>query len=80
MELCGGGDLLTYVRKRRWLSEDLAKYFFKQIVDGLNYIHAKNIVHWDIKLDNLLLDSEGNIKIADFGVSKMIWSDELIKD
>jgi serine kinase len=72
MELCGGGDLLNYVRKRRRLKEDLAKYFFKQIIEALNYIHIKNIVHRDIKLDNILLDHHGNVKIGDFGVSKLV--------
>ena len=72
MELCGGGDLLNYVRKRRRLKENLAKYFFKQIIEALHYIHQKNIVHRDIKLDNILLDHEGNVKICDFGVSKLV--------
>lgn len=72
MELCGGGDLLNYVRKRRRLKEDLAKYFFRQIIEALNYIHHKNIVHRDIKLDNILLDHHGNVKICDFGVSKLV--------
>ena len=71
MELCSGGDLLTYVRKRRKLKEDVAKYFFKQIIEGLAYIHhSKLIVHRDIKLDNILLDANGRIKICDFGVSR----------
>jgi serine/threonine protein kinase len=39
MELCAGGDLLTYVRKRRKLGEKVAKYVFKQIMEGLLYIH-----------------------------------------
>ena len=57
MELCQGGDLLTYVRKRRKLKEDNAKYLFKQLIEGLNYIHTKKfVVHRDIKLDNILLD------------------------
>ena len=72
MELWGGGDLLNYVRKRRRLKEDLAKYFFKQIIEGLHHIHHKNIVHRDIKLDNILLDHNGNVKICDFGVSKLV--------
>lgn len=80
MELCGGGDLLNYVRKRRRLKEDLAKYFFKQIVEGLNYIHQKNIVHRDIKLDNILLDHLGNVKICDFGVSKLVKSGETMSE
>ena len=70
MELCAGGDLLNYVRKRRRLKEPLAKKIFKQIIDGLRYIHSKNVAHRDIKLDNILLDGKGQVKIADFGVSK----------
>lgn len=73
MELCSGGDLLTYVRKRRKLKEEVAKYFFKQLIEGLAYIHnLKLIVHRDIKLDNILLDAEGKLKICDFGVSKQV--------
>lgn len=73
MELCAGGDLLTYVRKRRKLAEDVAKYFFKQLIEGLAYLHhSKLIVHRDIKLDNILLDANGRIKIADFGVSRQV--------
>jgi protein-serine/threonine kinase len=59
MELCTGGDLLNYVRKRRMLPESYAKYFFKQLVEGLIYCHKKGIVHRDIKLDNILLDHSG---------------------
>ena len=70
MELCAGGDLLNYVRKRRRLKEPYAKVIFKQIIDGLCYIHSKFIAHRDIKLDNILLDGKGNVKICDFGVSK----------
>ena len=57
MELCAGGDLLNYVRKRRRLKEPYAKKIFKQIIDGLKYIHSKYVAHRDIKLDNILLTS-----------------------
>jgi len=72
MELCAGGDLLNYVRKRRRLKEPYAKKIFKQIIDGLRYVHSKHIAHRDVKLDNILLDGKGQVKIADFGVSKQI--------
>jgi 5'-AMP-activated protein kinase catalytic alpha subunit len=72
MEVCGGGDLLSYVRRRRKLKEDLAKFLFAQIVQGLQYIHNMGVLHRDIKLDNILLTSEGDLKICDFGVSKII--------
>jgi serine/threonine protein kinase len=62
-ELCAGGDLLTYVRKRRKLKEHVAKFVLKQILEGLHYCHMKSILHRDIKLDNILLNGEGRIKV-----------------
>ena len=59
MELCAGGDLLNYVRKRRKLKEPQAKKIFAQIISGLRYIHSKYVAHRDIKLDNILLDGKG---------------------
>lgn len=76
MELCQGGDLLSYVRKRRKLKEDNAKYLLRMLVEGLDYIHTKKfVVHRDIKLDNILLDQSGRIKICDFGVSRQVNSE-----
>lgn len=72
MEYVSGGDLLTYVKKRNKLSENVAKYIFRQIILSLEFTHQQNIIHRDIKLDNILLDIHGNIKICDFGVSKYI--------
>lgn len=73
IELCSGGDLFTYIKKRRRLKEDVARFFFKQLIEGLAYIHnAKKVVHRDIKLENILLDATGNVKICDFGVSRQL--------
>ena len=69
MELCTGGDMLHYLRRRRRLDEGLAKLFMKQLMQGLGYLHCKNIAHRDIKLENILLTNLGRIKICDFGVS-----------
>lgn len=80
MELCAGGDLLAYVRRRRRLKESVAKKIFRQLMEGLAYIHSKNIAHRDIKLDNVLLDADGNVKIADFGVSYQLQSATLMRD
>ena len=64
IEMCSGGDLLNYVRKRRRLKEDVAKYLFKQLIEGLQYCHSKNIVHRDIKLDNVLVTERGEVKVG----------------
>ena len=72
MELCAGGDMLNFVRKRKKLDEPTAKVLFKQVIEGIGYIHSQKILHRDIKLDNILLDGKGGVKIADFGVSKTV--------
>lgn len=72
MEVCGGGDLLTYVRRRRKLKEETARFLFRQIVTGIAYCHTKCVLHRDIKLDNILLTSRGDVKICDFGVSQLV--------
>jgi serine/threonine protein kinase len=74
-----GGDLLSFVRKRQKLNEQTAKSIFRQIMDALYHIHSNNIVHRDIKLDNILIDLSNNIKICDFGVSRQIRKGEIIK-
>ena len=72
MENVLGGDLLTFIKKRNKLPEKTAKFIFKQLLQSLKYIHSKNIVHRDIKLDNILIDLNNNIKLCDFGVGKYL--------
>ena len=72
MENISGGDLLKYIKKRNKLNEKLTKFIFKKIINGIKYLHCSGIIHRDIKLDNILLDINNNIKICDFGVSKII--------
>ena len=72
------GDLLSFIRKRNKLNESTAKIIFKQIIEGLKYIHKKKIIHRDIKLDNILIDLTNTIKICDFGVSRKIEKGNLI--
>ena len=78
MENILGGDLLTFIKKRNKLPEKMAKFLFKQLLQSIQYIHSKNIVHRDIKLDNILIDLNNNIKLCDFGVGKFVSGDKEI--
>lgn len=72
MEMAAGGDLLEYINRKLRLNENEACKMFHQIVDGVEYCHRKKIVHRDLKLENILLNKDLQIKIADFGLSNSI--------
>ena len=80
MEYASNGDLLDYLKKKTILNENDAKFIFIQICSGLKSIHKKNIIHRDIKLDNILLDNNYKCKICDFGVSRVMKKEEYITE
>lgn len=67
LELAVGGELFDYVALAGKFPENIARYYFKQLISGLNYIHAMGYAHRDLKPENIFLDEEFNLKIADFG-------------
>ncbi|XP_076445732.1 uncharacterized protein LOC143283402 [Babylonia areolata] len=71
-EFCAGGNLMDYITKRRRLDEKESKKFIRQIVSAVDYLHRLGIIHRDLKVENLLLDENRNIKLIDFGLSNTI--------
>ena len=71
MEYAKDGDLLNYLKSNGTLEETEAKSVFRQVVVAVGHIHARSIIHRDVKLDNILM-SGGSVKICDFGVSKIL--------
>uniref|UniRef100_A0A0G4GAP9 Protein kinase domain-containing protein n=1 Tax=Chromera velia CCMP2878 TaxID=1169474 RepID=A0A0G4GAP9_9ALVE len=79
LEFAPNGELREYVAEREFLDEDEARKFFLQIVKAVHYCHSKNVVHRDLKLENILLDEEFKCKIADFGLSDFVAESERTK-
>eukprot|EP00158_Paraphelidium_tribonemae_P005735 Partr_v1_DN27497_c1_g1_i1_m72422 putative AGC family protein kinase len=70
MEYVNGGELFFHIGREKRFGEDRVRFYASQIVLALHYLHQKGIVYRDLKLENLLLDEAGNIKITDFGLVK----------
>ncbi|OAF71743.1 Serine/threonine-protein kinase SNK [Intoshia linei] len=79
LELCTEKSLYHLLRSKQYLDETESKYYIRQIISGCRYIHSNLVIHRDLKLANMLLNSENQIKIADFGLATKMTSENEIK-
>ena len=70
MDYCKNKDLGQYLTKFEKIPEYQARLLIAEIVLAVEELHRRNIIHRDIKPDNILIDDEGHVKLTDFGLSK----------
>ena len=69
LELAEGGDLFDKIEADEGVGENIAHFYFTQLVSAISWCHGKGIAHRDIKPENMLLSGEGDLKLADFGLA-----------
>ncbi|KAK9355573.1 kinase-like domain-containing protein [Lipomyces doorenjongii] len=75
LEVCSNKTLMDMHRRRKRFTEQEARYFLIQILGAVKYMHGRRVIHRDLKLGNIFLDHDMNIKIGDFGLAALLLSD-----
>ncbi|RDA92289.1 hypothetical protein CP533_3253 [Ophiocordyceps camponoti-saundersi (nom. inval.)] len=72
LELCNNGSLMDMVKRRKGLTEPEVRFYSIQVAGAIKYMHAKGIIHRDLKMGNIFLDAQMNAKIGDFGLAALL--------
>ncbi|EOA17843.1 hypothetical protein CARUB_v10006247mg [Capsella rubella] len=79
MEYIKSGELFDYIIENGKVPQDKARHLFQQLISGVEYCHRNRVIHRDIKLENVLMESESKIKILDFGLSNVMEDGDTLK-
>lgn len=75
IELCPNGHLGSLLKKADKLPVDVVRFYTAEIINALEHMHSKGVIHRDLKPDNVLLDPDMHVKLTDFGTGKIVGTD-----
>lgn len=79
MPFVKGGELYKILKQHKRLPEDVVRFYAAQIALAVGYLHGKGIMHRDLKLENILVDEKGYLKIIDYGLAKVLTQNQVAK-
>ena len=79
MPFIKGGELYKIFKMKKRLPEDVVRFYAMQIIMAIGYLHSKGIMHRDLKLENILVDEDGYLKIIDYGLAKTLQESAVTK-
>ena len=75
-ELAPKGELFKYIAQKGGMPLPVLRYYAQQLMEGIQYMHSRGVVHRDLKCENILLDKDYNLKIADFGFCGPVYAED----
>lgn len=75
MDYIPGGELHTFIKKKLVIAMEGIQFYMAEMICALEILHKMNIVYRDVKLENILINSDGHIKLVDFGFAKVVKPD-----
>lgn len=79
MQFMRGGELFQHLSNAKKFPEKQAKFYAMQIALGLGHLHSKDFIYRDLKLENVLMDDNGNVSLTDFGMAKIVRDGEIAR-
>ena len=80
LEFCSGGELFYHIQQKQSFTLDETKVIFAEVVLALEYLHQSNILYRDLKPENVMVDRDGHVRLADFGLSKLNFASDDFTD
>jgi len=76
LDFVPGGELFSFIKKKLVIEMEGIRFYMAEVIVALEELHKNKIVYRDLKLENIMIDSDGHIKLVDFGFAKVLKKDK----